>query len=104
MSHKLLEPEKLITIRPHTRFVHFPEHTHDFVEIVYMVQGVTTHIVNGITLTLHPGELLLMGQNTRQEIYKAGREDIAVNFIIRLRTPFCKITSTGEIEQRFRVN
>lgn len=82
LSHKLLEPGKLFAIRPHTRFVHFPEHTHDFVEIVYMVQGVTTHIINGTTLTLRPGELLLMGQHTRQEIYKAGQEDIAVNFII----------------------
>ena len=83
MGHKLLEPEKLITVRPHTRFIHFPEHTHDYVEIVYMVQGVTTHVVNGTTLTLRPGELLLMGQNTRQEIHRAGQEDIAVNFIIR---------------------
>jgi len=83
MGHKLLEPGKLITVRSHTRFVHFPEHTHDYVEIVYMVQGLTTHIVNGIKLTLHPGELLLMGQHTRQEIFRAGQEDIAVNFIIR---------------------
>lgn len=82
-SHKLLDPEKLITVRPHTRFVHFPEHTHDFVEIVYMVRGITTHIINGTTLTLHPGELLMMGQHTRQEILKAGQEDLAVNFIIR---------------------
>ena len=31
-SKKLLSAGKLITIRPHTRFVHFPEHTHDYVE------------------------------------------------------------------------
>ena len=31
---KLLEKGKLIAIRPHTRFVHFPEHTHDYVEMV----------------------------------------------------------------------
>lgn len=83
MSHKLLEPGKLVTVRSHTRFVHFPEHTHDFVEIVYMVQGLTTHVVNGTKLTLRPGELLMMGQHTRQEIFRAGQEDIAVNFIIR---------------------
>lgn len=82
-GHKLLEPGKLITVRPHTRFVHFPEHTHDFVEIVYMVQGATTHVVNGTPLTLRPGELLLMGQHTRQEVLQAGQGDIAVNFIIR---------------------
>ena len=32
-SRKLLSSGKLITIRPHTRFIHFPEHTHDYVEV-----------------------------------------------------------------------
>ena len=59
---KLLQPTKLITVRPHTRFVHFPEHTHDYVEIVYMCRGTTTHIVNGTTVELMTGELLLLGQ------------------------------------------
>ena len=31
---KLLEPGKIITIRPHTRFAVFPEHSHDYVEMV----------------------------------------------------------------------
>lgn len=46
-SKKLLAAGKLITIRPHTRFIHFPEHTHDYVEVIYMFSGETTHIVNG---------------------------------------------------------
>ncbi|MBO7600294.1 MAG: AraC family transcriptional regulator, partial [Lachnospiraceae bacterium] len=29
----LLEKGKLIDIRPHTRFVHFPEHTHNYIEM-----------------------------------------------------------------------
>ena len=28
-AKKLLAAGKLITVRPHTRFIHFPEHTHD---------------------------------------------------------------------------
>lgn len=80
---KLLEQGKLITVRPHTRFVHFPEHTHDYVEIVYMCRGKTTHIVNDTKIVLSEGELLLMGQNTRQEILPAGEGDIAVNFIVQ---------------------
>ena len=35
-SKKLLEQGKLITIRPHPRFVEFPPHRHDYVEMVYM--------------------------------------------------------------------
>ena len=80
---KLLEQGKLITVRPHTRFVHFPAHTHVYVEIVYMCRGKTTHIVNDTRIVLSEGELLLMGQNTRQEILPAGEEDIAVNFIVQ---------------------
>lgn len=79
---KLLSAGKLMDIRPHTRFVHFPEHTHNYVEMVYMCMGSTTHIVNGNTITLREGELLFFGQGVRQEILPAGENDIAVNFII----------------------
>lgn len=80
---KLLKPGKLIAIRPHTRFIHFPEHTHDYVEMVYMCAGETRHIINGTELTLHTGELLLLGQHAKQEIRAAKETDIAVNFIVR---------------------
>lgn len=80
---KLLPPGKTITIRPHTRFVAFSEHTHDYVEMVYMCRGQTTHRVNGQTIVLRTGELLMLGQNARQSIDAAGEEDVAVNFIVR---------------------
>ncbi len=81
-SEKLLSQGKLITIRPHTRFVHFPEHTHDYVEAIYMCSGKTEHIINGEHITLNQGELLFLSQNARQEIMPATENDIAVNFII----------------------
>lgn len=81
-SRKLLESGKLITVRPHTRFIHFPEHTHDYVEMVYMCAGSTTHIVNGKTILLEQGDLLLLGQSATHEICKASQGDIAVNFIV----------------------
>jgi len=81
-SKKILSDGKQIDIRPHTRFVHFPEHSHDYVEIVYMCAGSTTHIINGEKLTLREGELLFLCQSAKQEIYPAGYDDIAVNFIV----------------------
>ena len=80
---KLLEPGKTITIRPHTRFVAFPEHSHDYVEMVYMCRGKTTHRINGAELTLREGELLMLGQHARQSIAPAGEGDVAVNIIVR---------------------
>lgn len=81
-SEKLLENGRVITVRPHTRFVHFPEHRHDYIEVIYMCSGSTTHIINGTELKLQEGELLFLGQNATQEILPAGQNDIAVNLIV----------------------
>lgn len=82
-SHKLLEPSKLIEIRPHTRFIHFPKHTHNYVEMVYMCQGTTEHIIGGAEhITLNSGDLLLMNQHAIHEVLPASKDDIAINFII----------------------
>ena len=82
-ARKLLRGDKQISVRLHTRFIHFPEHTHDYIEVVYMCSGSTTHIVGGRSIKLREGELLFLGQGARQEILPAGEDDIAVNFIIR---------------------
>lgn len=81
-SRKLLELGKLITMRKHTRFIDFPEHTHDYVELVYMCEGDTTHLIDGKKIVLKQGELLFLGQSARHEILRAGENDIAVNFIV----------------------
>lgn len=81
-NKKLLDSGKLIQVRPHTRFVHFPQHRHNYVEMIYMYQGHTHHIINGEEVELKEGELLFLSQNATQEILPADLEDIAVNFII----------------------
>lgn len=79
---KLLQKGKLIQMRPHTRFVHFPQHMHNYVELIYMCQGSTTHIVDGNQVVLEEGDLLFLNQNAIQEIMPAGEKDIAINFIV----------------------
>ncbi len=82
-NRKLLEKGKLIEIRPHTRFIRFPRHRHNYIEMVYMCAGSTTHILNDAeTVRLEEGDLLLLNQNATHEILPAGEDDIAVNFII----------------------
>ena len=81
-SGKLLDSGKLIKVRTHTRFIHFPKHRHNFIEMVYMYSGSTTHIINGCEIILNQGELLILNQNAVQEILPARENDIAINFII----------------------
>ena len=81
-SRLLLEKGNLITVRPHLRFVDFPEHSHDYIEVVYMCTGTTTHIINGKKIDLCEGELLLLSRHAKHSILYAKEGDIAVNFII----------------------
>ena len=81
-SKKLLDSGKLITMRKHTRFIDFPKHTHDYVELVYMCNGNTVHVVDGTEINLDKGELLFLGQGTSHSIKRSDENDIAVNFII----------------------
>ena len=81
-SSRVLQDGKLIDMRPHVRFIHFPLHTHNYVEFIYMCQGETTHIIDGQRIVLKAGDLLFMNQHAKQEILPAGENDIAVNFMI----------------------
>ena len=101
-SRKLLASGKLITIRPHTRFIHFPEHTHDYVEVIYMCSGETTHIVNGKQIKLEQGDLLFLNQSATHEVCKAGQQDVAVNFIVLPEFFSAPLSMIGEEETPLR--
>ena len=101
-SAKLLAAGKLITVRPHTRFIHFPENTHDYVEVVYMCSGQTTHIVNGKTIRLAPGDMLFMSQSATHEVCEAGQDDIAVNLIVLPDFFTASLADLGEEETPLR--
>ncbi len=82
-SKKMMENSSLISVRPHTRFIAFPKHKHNYIEIIYMCSGSTTHIVNDNTkIKLNEGDLLFLNQHCFHEILPAGQEDIAVNFVV----------------------
>lgn len=101
-AKKLMQRGKLIQVRPHTRFVHFPKHTHNYVEVIYMCQGTTTHMIDGNKVVLEEGDLLFLNQHAEQEIFPAGETDIAVNFIIQPEFFDTAFSMMGEEENTLR--
>ncbi len=80
---KFLSQGKLIDIRPHTRFAYFPPHSHNYIEVLYVVQGQLTTIVNGTErISMSDGDILFLNQHASHEILPANEKDISVNFII----------------------
>jgi AraC-like DNA-binding protein/mannose-6-phosphate isomerase-like protein (cupin superfamily) len=82
-SEKFLSKDKMIMVRKHTRFVDFPLHKHDYIEVNYVYNGELQQTVGGRPITLKKGELLLLNQHIEHEIKACGNEDIVINFIIR---------------------
>lgn len=101
-SRKLLSDGKLITIRPHTRFVPFPEHSHDFVEVVYVCSGTVTHTINGKTIRLKAGELLFLSQCVTHSVQKSEETDLAVNLIVLPEFFAASLSELGEEETPLR--
>lgn len=81
--NKFLKMGNLISIRAHTRFIDFPEHKHGYVEIMYVLKGSVTHIINGEEITLYKGDLLFLNCYASHGIRACKKDDIAVNFIIK---------------------
>lgn len=81
-SKKMLEAGRLITVRTHTRFVYFPLHRHNYVEVIYVLDGEITNVIADQEVVVKKGELLFLNQYTRHAILPAKESDIAVNFII----------------------
>lgn len=81
-SKKMLEKGELIAVRTHTRFIRFPLHRHNYIEVIYVCQGKLVNVIDGHQITVRAGELLFLNQYTRHELLPAGEEDIAINLMI----------------------
>ena len=82
-SNKFLSHDDLINIRRHTRFIEFPKHKHNFIEVNYVYEGSLTEVIDGNEIKLKKGELIFLNQYMEHEIGAAGEEDICINFIIK---------------------
>ncbi len=81
-SKKMIQEEQYLAIRPHTRFIDFPEHTHDFTEIMYVCKGSITHVIEDREIILHEGDFIFLNQHVKHSIKKAGADDIGINLLV----------------------
>lgn len=81
--HKFLNENEYINIRRHTRFVDFPEHKHNYIEMSYVVQGEMIQVIKGKEIHLRQGEMIFLNQHIKHQIRASKHEDIIINFIIK---------------------
>ncbi len=81
-SQLFLREGKLITVRHHSRFVEFPPHKHNYIEMMYVCDGEITHYIDGKELVMRPGDMLLLNQHVKHGIKRAEFHDTGINFIV----------------------
>lgn len=79
---KLVNDGEQITVRRHTRFIDYPKHSHDYIEINFMVSGSSTQRVDGELVELKEGDLLFLSPGIEHDISRCEEGDIMINFII----------------------
>ncbi|MDR0886231.1 MAG: helix-turn-helix domain-containing protein [Clostridiales Family XIII bacterium] len=65
----------------HNRYAIYPEHTHDFIELNYMLSGSSKQLINGHEETLNQGEILLLDKGSKHTIETLEKDDILINII-----------------------
>lgn len=81
--YKLLDGHQQLGVRKHARFIEYPMHKHNYIELMYVYGGSMTHVIDDQEITIHEGELLLLNQNIEHSIHYCHENDIIFNFIIK---------------------
>ena len=71
-----------ISVRTHTRYAAFPRHRHNYLEMMIVLDGRITHVIDGERITLTRGDVLLLNKHISHSIERAERTDIGVNVIM----------------------
>ncbi|WP_047998575.1 AraC family transcriptional regulator [Lactiplantibacillus herbarum] len=76
---------KDIYISRHNRYADYPSHTHTFLEMNYVLQGSVHEVVDGKSITLHTGDLLLLDVGSTHSIAALSNNDILINILFRTK-------------------
>lgn len=77
-----LREGRLITVRHHSRFVEFPQHKHNYIEMLYVCAGEITHYIGGQEIRMQPGDMILLNQHVKHGVKRAEYGEVGINFIV----------------------
>ena len=57
-AKRLIRQGEYLSVRKHCRFVDFPEHGHNYIEILYVCQGTIANWIEGERIVMEAGDIL----------------------------------------------
>ena len=81
-TDKMIREGAMIDIMKQPRFVDIPEHTHKYMEIIYMFSGSATHIIDKTEVKLEADDVLFIKQGTPHSASASGYNDIGIKIFV----------------------
>lgn len=75
-----------IALYHHLRYLPCIWHSHDFLEIICVIQGACTHYIAQQTLEMKEGDICIVAPNTKHALSAFSDDGIVLNILIRIST------------------
>lgn len=72
-----------IDIYRHSRFFYYPEHDHDYIEIMYVAAGELRQKLNGQEMIMKAGDVCILDLNSRHTVYPADEDNVTINILLQ---------------------
>ncbi|GKX28148.1 AraC family transcriptional regulator [Vallitalea longa] len=82
-SDKIVEDDRLLSIHKHDRFIEFPKHKHDYLEMIFVYSGEINQKVEKDEINVKKGEILILDMNVSHSIDFADENDIGINILMK---------------------
>lgn len=66
----------------HSRFSAYPTHIHPWVELCYLYSGSCEQVINDDRVSMRPGQMVMLDQNTVHSLPVMGENDILLNIYV----------------------
>ena len=83
LTNDLFLANRSIYISKHNRYAPYPKHTHQFLELNYVLQGQCQQIINDTPYTFYEGDILLMDAGSAHAIEALGEDDLLINIVFK---------------------
>ena len=83
LTNDLFLANRSIYIIKHNRYAPYPKHTHQFLELNYVLQGQCQQIINDTPYTFYEGDILLMDAGSAHAIEALGEDDLLINIVFK---------------------
>lgn len=70
-------------IRRKERFMNFPNHLHDYFEMIYVYDGSCVQEINADKIIMNSGDVCILDMNSRHSLRAMGENDITISFMFK---------------------